>query len=137
MLPSVPMRQRVIEEVAQNVPFVVARALFFAIAIGDISPDLATVGAGGGLLCVRRRVLIAGLGAGRSYTFVVHAENGVSDQSSNDAVRRRRITVSTQPAGARDRPSAVFLMHAGVRVPNRLCLIVTRCWREEMIVLKK
>lgn len=65
-------------------------------------------------MCVRRRVLIAGLGAGRSYTFVVHAENGVSDQSSNDAVRRRRITVWTQPAGARDRPSAVL----------------NACWRE-------
>jgi len=44
------------------------------------------------------RVLIAGLRPGQSYTFVVHAENGVSDQSGDDRPSQR-ITVSTYPAG--------------------------------------
>jgi len=44
-------------------------------------------------------VLVAGLRPGRSYTFIVHAENGVSDQSRDDK-RPQRITVITQPAGA-------------------------------------
>jgi len=44
-------------------------------------------------------VLIAGLSPGRSYTFIVHAENGVSDQS-NDNRQQTSVTVSTHPAGA-------------------------------------
>jgi len=50
-------------------------------------------------VCVPVRVLIAGLSPGRSYTFTVRAENGVSDQSDNDR-QPQRITVSTHPAGA-------------------------------------
>jgi len=45
------------------------------------------------------RVLIAGLSPGRSYTFTVHAENGVSDQSNNNR-RPTSVTVSTLAAGA-------------------------------------
>jgi len=43
---------------------------------------------------------VAGLSPGRSYTFVVYAENGVSDQSNDDDRQSQRITVATQPAGA-------------------------------------
>ena len=50
------------------------------------------------LLFAGCRVSIAGLSPGRSYTFIVHAENGVSDQS-NDNRRATSVTVSTLTAG--------------------------------------
>jgi len=55
-------------------------------------------------------VLVAGLSAGRSYTFSVHAENGVSDQTSDDTRQPQRITVATQPAGAPAAPHEIFMM---------------------------